>query len=105
MEGKARDIPQADNGVRVERAPGSGDDKIVDLVRDAAPTRRTVVVTADRGLRDRVRPWAPRSAARPRSPADRVIRELEPATRMAETLVMADDAALCWGDQRGRCRV
>ncbi|MFI5891347.1 hypothetical protein ACIA5D_14685 [Actinoplanes sp. NPDC051513] len=54
VEGKARDIPQADNGVRVERAPGSGDDRIADLVRDIAPTRRTIVVTADRGLRDRV---------------------------------------------------
>lgn len=54
VEGKARDIPQADNGVRIERAPGSGDDKIADLVRDEAAARRTVVVTADRGLRDRV---------------------------------------------------
>ncbi|MFC7274688.1 hypothetical protein ACFQS1_11900 [Paractinoplanes rhizophilus] len=54
VEGKARDIPQAGNGVRVERASGSGDDKIADLVRDIAPTRRTIVVTADRGLRDRV---------------------------------------------------
>jgi hypothetical protein len=54
VEGQARDIPQVDNGVRVERAPGSGDDKITDLVRDAAATRPTVVVTADRGLRDRV---------------------------------------------------
>jgi hypothetical protein len=54
VEGRARDIPQADNGVRVERAAGSGDDKITELVRDAAATRPTVVVTADRGLRDRV---------------------------------------------------
>jgi hypothetical protein len=54
VEGKARDIPQTDNGVRVERAPGSGDDKIADLVRDSAPSRRVVVVTADRGLRDRL---------------------------------------------------
>jgi hypothetical protein len=54
VEGKARDIPQTGNGVRVERAPGSGDDKIADLVRAEAPTRRTVVITADRGLRDRV---------------------------------------------------
>jgi hypothetical protein len=54
VEGKARDIPQVDNGVRVERAPGSGDDKIADLVREVAGTRPTVVVTADRGLRDRV---------------------------------------------------
>lgn len=56
VEGRAKDIPQVDNGVRIERASGSGDDKITDLVRDVAPTRRTVVVTADRGLRDRVVP-------------------------------------------------
>jgi hypothetical protein len=54
VEGKAREIPQTDNGVRVQRAPASGDDTIADLVRAEAPTRRTVVVTADRGLRDRV---------------------------------------------------
>jgi hypothetical protein len=54
VEGKARDIPPADNGVRIERAAGSGDDKITDLVRAVAATRRTVVVTADRGLRQRV---------------------------------------------------
>ena len=54
VEGKAKDIPQADNGVRVERAPGSGDDKIIDIVRDQAGQRRVVVVTADRALRDRV---------------------------------------------------
>jgi hypothetical protein len=54
VEGRARDIPQDPGGVRVERAAGSGDDKIVDLVRESAATRRTIVVTADRGLRDRV---------------------------------------------------
>ena len=54
VEGRARGIPQGPREVRVERAPGSGDDKIVDLVRDTAATRTTVVVTADRGLRDRV---------------------------------------------------
>ncbi|GGN66846.1 hypothetical protein GCM10010112_29690 [Actinoplanes lobatus] len=54
VEGRARDIAQAPGGVRVERAAGSGDDKIVDLVRVSAATRRTVVVTADRGLRARV---------------------------------------------------
>jgi hypothetical protein len=53
VEGKARDIPGTP-GVRVERAPGSGDDTIVDLVRAAGPDRRVVVVTADRGLRGRV---------------------------------------------------
>ncbi len=54
VEGRARDVPQGPPGVHVERATGSGDDKIVDLVRETAPTRRTVVVTADRGLRTRV---------------------------------------------------
>jgi hypothetical protein len=53
VEGKARDIP-ATAGVRLERAPGSGDDTIVDTVRAAGPGRRVVVVTADRGLRERV---------------------------------------------------
>ena len=54
VEGQARDIPQAAGGVRVERASRSGDDKIVDLVRAEGADRRTIVVTADRGLRDRV---------------------------------------------------
>jgi hypothetical protein len=42
-------------GVRVVAAPrsGSGDDAIVDLVA-ASPDRPRVVITADRGLRDRV---------------------------------------------------
>jgi len=53
VEGRARDIPAID-GVRVERATGSGDDAIVDLVAREGPGRRLVVVTADRGLRDRV---------------------------------------------------
>jgi hypothetical protein len=54
VEGRARDIPEGPGGVRVERASGSGDDKIVEVVRGTAAVRRTVVVTADRGLRDRV---------------------------------------------------
>jgi len=54
VEGRARDIPQADGGVRIVRAAGSGDDAIADLVRREAATRRTLVVTADRGLRARV---------------------------------------------------
>ncbi|MFI1988669.1 hypothetical protein [Actinoplanes sp. NPDC020271] len=55
VEGKARDIPHGPPGVRVERAPASasGDDKIIDLVRGEPRPRRIVVVTADRGLRDR----------------------------------------------------
>ncbi|MFE5332361.1 NTP pyrophosphohydrolase [Embleya sp. NPDC056575] len=40
-------------GVRVVRAQGSGDDRVVDVVA-AAPGRRRLVVTADRGLRARV---------------------------------------------------
>jgi len=54
LEGRAKDVPQAGNGVRIERASGSGDDAIVDLVRGEAVARRTIVVTADRGLRQRV---------------------------------------------------
>jgi hypothetical protein len=53
VEGKARDIPEIEE-VRVERAAGSGDDAIVDVVASAPQGRRVVVVTADRGLRDRV---------------------------------------------------
>jgi hypothetical protein len=52
VEGRARGVEGVD-GVRVVAAPGSGDDTIVDLVAAARP-RRTVVVTADRGLRERV---------------------------------------------------
>jgi hypothetical protein len=51
VEGKARDVP-AIEGVRVVAAPGSGDDTIVDLVREAGG--EATVVTADRGLRERV---------------------------------------------------
>lgn len=53
VEGAARGVPGTD-GVRVVAARGSGDDAIVDLVRTAGDARRRVVVTADRGLRDRV---------------------------------------------------
>jgi hypothetical protein len=53
VEGKARDIPAIER-VRVERAPGSGDDTIVAVAAAAAPERRVVVVTADRQLRTRV---------------------------------------------------
>jgi len=53
VEGKARDVP-ATEGVRVERAPGSGDDTIVALVAAEGTGRPVIVVTADRGLRDRV---------------------------------------------------
>ncbi|GID92605.1 hypothetical protein ACFQFC_39570 [Amorphoplanes digitatis] len=53
VEGRARDIPAVD-GVRLERATGSGDDAIVELVAREGRGRRLIVVTADRGLRERV---------------------------------------------------
>lgn len=57
VEGAAR--PLAEEGdlptVRVIAAHGSGDDVIVDLARAAVGERDCVVVTADRGLRERVR--------------------------------------------------
>jgi hypothetical protein len=52
VEGKARGVASVP-GVRVVAAPGSGDDAIVEVVA-SAPDRRTLVVTADRGLRSRV---------------------------------------------------
>ena len=53
VEGRARDIPETE-GVRVERAPASGDDLMVDLVAAAPPDVRVVVVTPHRELRARV---------------------------------------------------
>ncbi len=41
-------------GVRVITAPGSGDDAVVEVVRTAGADRQCTVVTADRGLRERV---------------------------------------------------
>ncbi|EGX59733.1 hypothetical protein SZN_11158 [Streptomyces zinciresistens K42] len=52
VEGAARGVESVP-GVRVEAARGSGDDHMVGLVA-AAGGRRTLVVTADRGLRRRV---------------------------------------------------
>lgn len=52
VEGKARGV-ESSATVRVVSAPGSGDDAIVDLVAGAGG-RPTLVVTADRGLRQRV---------------------------------------------------
>ncbi|MEV0647339.1 hypothetical protein AB0I28_18925 [Phytomonospora sp. NPDC050363] len=52
VEGKARGVEPSDT-VGVVSADGSGDDAIVALVAEAAP-RHTLVVTADRALRDRV---------------------------------------------------
>lgn len=54
VEGAARGVADTP-GVRVLAAARSGDDAIVDLVRQEALQRPAIVVaTADRGLRDRV---------------------------------------------------
>lgn len=55
VEGAARGVESVP-GVRVDAAPGSGDDRIVELVA-AAAGRPCVVVTADRELRTRVRAY------------------------------------------------
>ncbi|MFJ8544431.1 NTP pyrophosphohydrolase [Streptomyces sp. NPDC093586] len=52
VEGAARGVDSVP-GVRVEAAPGSGDDRIVELVAGAGD-RPVLVVTADRELRRRV---------------------------------------------------
>jgi hypothetical protein len=52
VEGAARGV-QSVPGVRVEPAPGSGDDHMVELVAGAVE-RAVLVVTADRELRRRV---------------------------------------------------
>lgn len=52
VEGAARGVASVP-GVRVESAPGSGDDRIVELVAGSAERDR-LVVTADRELRRRV---------------------------------------------------
>ncbi|MFH8407663.1 NTP pyrophosphohydrolase [Streptomyces sp. NPDC018019] len=53
VEGAARGVASVP-GVEVVAADGSGDDRIVELVRDADRGPDCVVVTADRGLRERV---------------------------------------------------
>ncbi|MDW4907686.1 NTP pyrophosphohydrolase [Streptomyces sp. ADMS] len=52
VEGAARGVASVP-GVRVESAPGSGDDRMVELVAGAGE-RDILVVTADRELRRRV---------------------------------------------------
>ncbi len=56
LEGRARAAEVADGPAElsVVRAPGSGDDAIVEVVSEAGGERATVV-TADRGLSERVR--------------------------------------------------
>jgi hypothetical protein len=59
VEGHARDVSVPD-GVRVVRAPGSGDDALVAAARELTGDGRAVlVVTADRGLRERLPPGTP----------------------------------------------
>lgn len=53
VEGAARGVTSVPQ-VEVVAAPGSGDDQIVTLVRDAEAGRPVLVVTADRELRERV---------------------------------------------------
>ncbi|MFG1947358.1 NUDIX domain-containing protein [Nonomuraea sp. NPDC048826] len=53
VEGAARGTPDIP-GIQVVAAAGSGDDAIVDVVRRAKPWERVLVVTADRGLKERV---------------------------------------------------
>ena len=54
VEGAARDVPAPD-GVRLVRAPGSGDDALAaEADALAAAGRAVLAVTADRGLRARL---------------------------------------------------
>ncbi|HEX4162260.1 MAG TPA: hypothetical protein VHZ05_07175 [Acidimicrobiales bacterium] len=55
LEGKARAGAQSGEaeGVRVVHAAGSGDDALVDVVRDAPDGEAVVLVSADRELRRR----------------------------------------------------
>lgn len=53
VEGAAKGVPDIP-GIQVVAATGSGDDAIVGVVKRARPWERTLVVTADRGLKERV---------------------------------------------------
>ncbi len=59
VEGAARGVVSVP-GVRVEAAPGSGDDLIAELAAAAQGLRPCLVVTADRGLRQRVEAYGAR---------------------------------------------
>ncbi|ROV66764.1 NTP pyrophosphohydrolase [Streptomyces globisporus] len=59
VEGAARGVVSV-AGVRVDSAPGSGDDLIAGLTAAAGPDRECVVVTSDRGLRQRVEAYGAR---------------------------------------------
>ncbi|MGH8877545.1 MAG: NTP pyrophosphohydrolase [Stackebrandtia sp.] len=52
-EGRARGVESGPT-VTIVDAPGLGDDTIAELAADAAPRRRCLVITSDRGLRHRV---------------------------------------------------
>jgi hypothetical protein len=73
VEGAARGVTGSP-GVRVVEASGLGDDTIVELAGAARPGREVWVVTADRGLRDRVSRLGAQllgPKAVPRTPPDR----------------------------------
>lgn len=53
VEGAAREAAEP-GGVRVVRAPGSGDDALVEVAGELAGGGELLVVTADRGLRARL---------------------------------------------------
>ncbi|MFB7048677.1 NTP pyrophosphohydrolase [Streptomyces microflavus] len=72
VEGAARGVASV-AGVRVDSAPGSGDDLIAELAAAADPERECVVVTADRGLRQRVEAYGARCVG------PRTVRPLPPA--------------------------
>lgn len=72
VEGAARGVASV-AGVRVDSAPGSGDDLIAALAKAAAPERECVVVTADRGLQQRVEAYGARCVG------PRTVRPLPPA--------------------------
>jgi hypothetical protein len=78
VEGAARRV-QPVPGVRVVAAERSGDDAIVELCRESRD-RETVVVTADRALRDRVRALG----ARVVGPSALQIRRSRPGPRSTE---------------------
>ncbi|WP_128818870.1 NTP pyrophosphohydrolase [Streptomyces sp. S063] len=72
VEGAARGVDSV-AGARVASAPGSGDDLIAELAAAAGPDRECLVVTADRGLRQRVEAYGARCVG-PRTvrpPSDR----------------------------------
>lgn len=54
VEGAAREVADASDGVTVVRAPGAGDDEIVARTAALPRPEEAVVVTSDRGLRARV---------------------------------------------------